>query len=221
MIAGGRSRLLRHSMRLAAFAVLALPAQGLLAATANAAGSEGGFGSGPDGSALPGDSGAVFITMVKVIFFLILIIGMFLIIMKVLAKKKWSWNPGRSVFKPLGGLSLGQNKSVQLVEIGKSIYVLGVGDDVSLLQKIDDPEEVAYITAFLSPESQAAGQGWQMLRDWLGGKSKGGKPALEDEDQVAASFQNVFQAKMKHMADRKKRMEDVLQNDDPNGKADS
>lgn len=214
--AGGRLKLLRNSILLAAAAVLTLSAPWNAATTAYAQGdAEGGaFQAGNGVSAMPGNSGAVFVAMVKVIFFLILIIGIFFLIMKVLAKKKWSWNPGRAVFKTLGGLPLGQNKSVQIVEIGRSIYVLGVGDGVNLIQKIDDPEEIAYITAFLAPESASVGQGWQSIREWLGGMKKRGQEPSEDDDQVTASFQDVFQSKMKHMTGRKQMIEDMLRSDD-------
>ncbi|GAA3406631.1 hypothetical protein GCM10020370_34490 [Paenibacillus hodogayensis] len=206
-------------MRLALSGVATLPILWLYgAAGVYAEEKAGGFGAGTDGAALPGDSGAMFMAIVKVIFFLTIIIGIFLIIMKVLAKKKWSWNPARTVFRTMGGLPIGPNKSVQIVEIGKSLYILGVGDSVNLIHKIDDPEEIAYISAVLSPEREAPFQGWQKLRDWLGRLKKGEKETLEDENQVAASFQNVFESKMKHMADRKKLMEDILQSDDDTGR---
>lgn len=168
------------------------------------------FRAGTDAAAVPGDTAAAFFAMGKVIFFLILIIGIFYLIMKVLAKKKWRWTPGGKVFHTLGGLPLGQNKSVQIVEIGRSLYILGVGDDVKLLHKIDDPEEIAYITAFLSPDSGTGGQGWDKLRDWLGRMKKSETETVEDENQVAATFQNVFQSKLKHMAGRKRMIEDML-----------
>ncbi|MEF3304827.1 flagellar biosynthetic protein FliO [Paenibacillus sp. GYB003] len=171
------------------------------------------FRSGTGLPAASGDSGAMFVAMAKVIFFLILIIGIFLVIMKVLAKKKWSWTSGRAVFHSLGGLTVGPNKSVQIVEIGRSLYVLGVGDDVKLIHKIDDPEEIAYITASLSPDSASGAFGWQKLRDLLGGPTKRETQTVEDETEVAATFQSVFQSKLKHMADRKKIMEDLLQDD--------
>jgi len=51
----------------------------------------------------------------------------------------------RSKLSNLGGISLGQNKSVQLIKIGNKIYVLGVGDDVVLIKIIDDEDEITLI----------------------------------------------------------------------------
>ena len=44
--------------------------------------------------------------------------------------------------KNMGGISLGQHKSIQLVVIGETYYLIGVGDDISLLKEITDPEEI-------------------------------------------------------------------------------
>ncbi len=51
----------------------------------------------------------------------------------------------RSKLSNLGGISLGQNKSVQLIKIGNKIYVLGVGDDVVLIKIIDNEDEINLI----------------------------------------------------------------------------
>ncbi|MDT2247325.1 flagellar biosynthetic protein FliO [Paenibacillus larvae] len=50
----------------------------------------------------------------------------------------------------MGGVPLGQNKSIQIVEIGQSLYIVGVGDNIQLLEKVDNPDQVALITAQLT-----------------------------------------------------------------------
>lgn len=50
--------------------------------------------------------------------------------------------------KVWGRLGLGPKKSLALVEVGRSILVLGLGDkEVSLLKEISDPEEIAELKA--------------------------------------------------------------------------
>lgn len=207
---------------LAALAVLTIPVLGYAAPSAYAEDRTGpdSFPGVTNAGGVQTDSGAVFLMMVKVLFFLILIIGFFLLIIKFLSKKKLSWMQGRAV-KSLGGVPLGPNKSVQIVEIGRSIYVIGVGDNVNLIQRIDDPEEVAIITASLTSDSTGSGQGMQKLGELIGGWTKRKQEPVR-EDEMTASFQDVFQAKMKNMSGRKKMIEDLLsQNDKPDGKADS
>ncbi|WP_078547112.1 flagellar biosynthetic protein FliO [Litchfieldia alkalitelluris] len=45
----------------------------------------------------------------------------------------------------IGGTSLGNNRSIQLVKVGKQILVIGVGDSITLLKEINDHEEVSRI----------------------------------------------------------------------------
>ncbi|WP_051405047.1 flagellar biosynthetic protein FliO [Bacillus cihuensis] len=41
----------------------------------------------------------------------------------------------------LGGTTLGSNRSVQIVKVGRRILVVGVGENISLLKEIDNQEE--------------------------------------------------------------------------------
>ena len=50
--------------------------------------------------------------------------------------------------KNMGGISLGQHKSIQLVVIGESYYLIGVGDDIRLLKEITDPAEIDKLIEF-------------------------------------------------------------------------
>src|SRR5206468_13085955 len=97
----------------------------------------------------------------KVIFFLLLIIGIFYYIMKFIAKKS-RMTPGRSI-RSLGGVALGPNKSIQVVEIGKSLYIVGVGQEVQLLEKIDNEAEVAYLTEMMTSGPAIPGAGFETI----------------------------------------------------------
>lgn len=46
------------------------------------------------------------------------------------------------VIQNLGGLSLGPQKSVQLVQVGDTLLVIGVGEDVQLLKEITDQQQI-------------------------------------------------------------------------------
>ena len=143
----------------------------------------------------------------KVIFFLILIIGLFFVVIKMLARKNQYSIFGRAV-RTLGGVPLGQNKSIQIVEIGNSLYVVGVGDNIQLLEKIDHPDEVAQITELFTTN--------QSLNPSLSSFGKGLSKLLyrkkEEEDvELTSSFQQVFHNKLQQRAaDRSKRVEDWL-----------
>ncbi|MBP1155996.1 MULTISPECIES: flagellar biosynthetic protein FliO [unclassified Paenibacillus] len=145
--------------------------------------------------------------IVKVIVFLILIIGIFFIIMKVISQQKNKFLSGRTL-RSLGGLPLGPNKSIQIVEIGHSLYIVGVAENIQLLEKINDDAEVAYITEMMANGTAFTGPSFESLGGFM--KKLRNKPPAEEEMEVAASFQQVFQNKMQHMTDRKKIMEEML-----------
>src|SRR5699024_8567109 len=44
------------------------------------------------------------------------------------------------VLENLGGVSVGQNKSIQIVRIGKRLYAIGGGDNIELLKEITDAD---------------------------------------------------------------------------------
>lgn len=134
----------------------------------------------------------------QVILYLAIIIGLFLLVIKFLAKRN-TMQPGRTI-KTWGGTALGQNKSVQIVEIGHSLYVLGVGGEIRLLDKIDDPEEIEFIRA-QSMETPEPFKGW----NWLKRHSDSKTSSVSHEE--INSFQQVFQQRMNNLTGRSKQVE--------------
>ena len=62
-------------------------------------------------------------------------------LLKFLNKKNQAYQKGHIVSN-LGGTSVGNNKSIQIVKIGNKLYIVGVGENVQLLSEITDPEEI-------------------------------------------------------------------------------
>lgn len=60
----------------------------------------------------------------------------------------------KSAFKHLGGVPLGQNKSLQIVEIGNKVYLLGVGQEVQLIHILETEEELNSIKQSIQVESE-------------------------------------------------------------------
>jgi len=166
------------------------------------------MGGSPE-TAYPGlDPASTFWMVAKVIFFLLVIIGIFFAIVKFLSQKNKIMF-GRSL-RSLGGVPLGQNKSIQVVEIGRSIYIVGVGENVQLLEKIDDQEEVAYLTDMLT-NRQMSGPNMEAVSGWWNKLLK--KEDRSEEADITASFQQVFHDKMQHLSDRKKMADEVWTDD--------
>ncbi len=81
----------------------------------------------------------IVVLIFQIIIALALIIGLIYALLKFFNRSGRFSKQGDSL-ESLGGLSLGTSKSVQLIKIGTKVYLVGVGDDVSLLTEITDEE---------------------------------------------------------------------------------
>jgi len=164
-----------------------------------------------NGPTLPNSSGDALDTagmIFQVIVILALVIGLFYIAIRILAKRNRMIGANRSL-RSLGGVPLGPNKSIQIVEIGHCLYIVGVGESIGLLEKIDDPDEVAYLTELL--EQRTSMPQFASLTDWMQRKLGKQNDAKQETDAEATqSFQQVFYDKMQYSMNRKKRFEDIL-----------
>lgn len=85
------------------------------------------------------NEGSLFFTLVKMVFALLLVLGLIYLLLKFLKSRNKLFNQVQGL-ENLGGISVGPNKSVQLVRIGPKLYVIGVGENVEMLQEISDEE---------------------------------------------------------------------------------
>lgn len=123
--------------------------------------------------------------VVKVVAYLALILLLFFLSAKALARLR-SRLPGGRAIRTLGGVPLGPNKSVQLLEIGRTVYVVGIGEDVRLIDKIRDPDEIALIREALGDAAEERDAGRSGRRDrstgfetWLSSKLGGAERRKE------------------------------------------
>lgn len=70
----------------------------------------------------------------------LLILLLLFVVLKYLSKKTKMYSGG-GPFHALGGHSLGNNRSLQMVMVGDTLYLLGVGEDVNLIRIIPPGEE--------------------------------------------------------------------------------
>lgn len=77
--------------------------------------------------------------IVRLIVGLAFVLGIIYIVLKIVGKRN-GFNQQPGLLQNVGGISVGANKSVQIIRIGNRYYLIGVGDNVELLEEIDDPE---------------------------------------------------------------------------------
>ncbi len=106
------------------------------------------------------------------------------------------------LMKNMGGLSLGQQKSIQLVQIGDRYYLVGVGEDVRLLKEVTDPDEIAGLTAYYAEEEEG-GQHSPILA--LLERMKNGKRNPYQEQESPGDFGDVFKTRLAEIENERKR----------------
>ena len=163
----------------------------------------------PDFTVKPLDLGN-FITIIVV---LILIIGLIILLIRFLASKNNSWFSSRPI-RNIGGVTVGQNKSVQILKIGNAVYILGVGEEVRLLDKVEAQEEIEVILQSLNQTPALSGRGIisYFKNGLMGRKQK--DISNEPEQSELSSFQEIFHNKMQQVSNRRQRLRDALDKDE-------
>ncbi len=84
-------------------------------------------------------NGSLLFNLVKMFFALLLVLGLIYLLLKFLSKRNKLFQQVNAL-ENLGGISVGPNKSIQLVRIGSRIFIIGVGENVEMLQEISEEE---------------------------------------------------------------------------------
>lgn len=90
----------------------------------------------------------------QLIFYTLLIIAMIYGLIRFLASRQKKMQPNQAV-KLMGGMPLGNNKSLQLVKVGNQIYMIGVGDQVTLIKEFSSEDEINGIEKDLERQTPA------------------------------------------------------------------
>ena len=80
----------------------------------------------------------------QLVLYTLLIVVMIYGLIKFLAARQKNLQPNQAV-KLMGGTPLGNNKSLQLVKVGVQMYLIGVGDEVTLIKEFSDASEISSI----------------------------------------------------------------------------
>lgn len=77
---------------------------------------------------------------IKILLALAFVVCLLFFVLKLVNRnnKKYQSN---QMLQNLGGVSVGQQKSIQLLKVGNSLFLVGVGDDVHILKEITDEQE--------------------------------------------------------------------------------
>lgn len=156
------------------------------------------------------DQGKSFAYMiVQLIFYTGLIIGLIVLLARFFAKRQQQWGE-QATIQHLGGTPLGPNKSVQLLKLGDKVYVLGVGEQITLLDVIDDPEEVKRLEQRREGFEAAPFKGrWSAVFSRLTGGTRNEADQVETSKkdvstEQQADFMKVLEQSLKEQQEKQK-----------------
>lgn len=140
-------------------------------------------------------SNLTFFDYVKMIFSFGIVIGLLYLVLYWIKRNGNSFSKN-NVITSLGGTSVGSNKSVQIIKIGNSLYVVGVGEDITLLKEISDQEEIQSIEEIREQKIQTEVK----VTKWFENAIK------QDNRNIGSpkeSFKNLFNQQMQSLKGKK------------------
>jgi flagellar protein FliO/FliZ len=134
---------------------------------------------------------------IKMIFALLFVLGLLYGLLKFIQHQSRSYQPIKTI-QHIGGTPLGGNRSLQVVKVGDSLFVLGVGEDVTLLKEIDDEDEKEKLLTQFSQEREELFQPIKWL-DRFQKQSNTQQPFAEtlkqQLDEIKEQRQKIVQSK--------------------------
>lgn len=155
--------------------------------------------------------GSLIVNILKIVFALALVLILIYVLLLFLKKKNKLSMKNQSL-ETLGGISVGQQKTIQIVRIGNKVYAVGVGNDVTMLDEITDYEVIEQLEESKEEEPQAI----TFIQNWLQKRSK------KDKAQIHTSQNHSFSKTLEEELEELKTNREQLikmnkKDDDTNG----
>jgi len=158
----------------------------------------------PEAEPLEFESQFSWFDFVKMFFALAVVIALIYIILRFINKKNRLFGQMKAM-ENLGGISLGPNRSIQLVRIGEIVLVVGVGETIQLLKEITSPEEIEQLMS--QHEVQPIQVGQNLLNKIL--------PKNNDkyENSSIKSFSHMLKGQLEDLAEGRKKVYEKFKKD--------
>ncbi|MGB6407658.1 MAG: flagellar biosynthetic protein FliO [Planococcus donghaensis] len=135
--------------------------------------------------------------IIQLAFYTLLIVVMIYGLIKFLAARQKNLQPNQAV-KLMGGTPLGNNKSLQVVKVGGQVYLIGVGDEVTLIKEFSDAAEISAIEKDFEQQQPAISQNlFNFTKKKIGDFSK--HPQKNGFDQLFKQSLNKQKAKQQDL----------------------
>jgi len=135
-----------------------------------------------------------FFDYIKVLFALVFVLALLLLVLRFLNKKNVSYQQSSGI-QNLGGISVGPQKSVQVIKVGSQILIVGVGEDVQVLSEVKNESEVEHIIQSfeLNNHDQTKPHLFELFNKF------NGKKAAHTTNNTEQKFGQVFDKKLSEL----------------------
>ncbi len=160
-------------------------------------------------------SGGMTGSVVWVLVSLALVIGLITLLIRWLSKRSQLMGGARAL-EQLGGLTLGPNKSIQVIEAAGRIYVVGVGENVTLLDRFPAGEEADSLRSQLLEKRNAAsgvplGEWMRRIQGKTGEGNRSVQASADDDKEEAKRFQKLLHQKLEQQSRQQEELEQLFQ----------
>lgn len=133
---------------------------------------------------------------VKMIFALLFVIALLYGLLRFVNSRNKTFQTNQLI-NNLGGVGVGQGKSLQLMQVGNSIFLVGIGEDITLLKEIIDPAEIESLTKIYE-EKVDIGKSIPYISELIGRFREKGTSKTKSEDKKP-SFDETFQKRLQEI----------------------
>ncbi|KGP73999.1 flagellar biosynthetic protein FliO [Pontibacillus yanchengensis] len=145
--------------------------------------------------------------IVKLVFAVLFIVALIYGLLKFVNKRNKIFQNVKTL-ENIGGVSLGQNKSLQVVRIGEQYYAVGVGDNVELLTEITDEKT---IQAFHQQNDQVSYSPSSILANVIPKTKQQSEKEGKQSSSSSVQFQQLFQSELNSLKQKRKKVMDQHQ----------
>ena len=132
---------------------------------------------------------------IKMIFALLFVIALLYAILRFVNSRNKSFQTNQLIHN-LGGVGVGQGKSLQLMQVGNSIFLVGIGEDITLLKEITDPLEIENLTKIYE-EKVDIGKSIPYISELIGRLNA--KGSTRKKESKNPSFNETFQKRLQEI----------------------
>lgn len=131
---------------------------------------------------------------VKTLLALIFVVGLMYALLKFLNRRNLKYQHNQIV-QNIGGLTLGAQKSVQLLQVGDTVFLVGVGEDVQLLKEFTDPKQIESIKSMYNDKQEFAAAS-PYIAELLSKLKRNNSTPKEDGSRKEVMFRDILGEKI-------------------------